>query len=255
MSPDFRSRVLARELVAGTFINLGSSITAEITAGSGFDWLLIDIEHGSADLESLMTQLQAIGGSSAVPLVRIASNEPARFKRVLDMGAGGVMIPYVSTAEEAKQAVASMRYPPRGVRGVAKLNRGSGFGQNFDDYFANAHEQLVCVVQIETVEALDNIDEIAAVDGVDVLFIGPLDLSVNMGIPEQFTHERFLEARAKVVEAAKNAGKAAGILLLNTDMIADTLKAGFTCVAVGSDGGLVAAGMRQLAGAFSKHRK
>lgn len=254
MSSDFRSRVLSRELVAGTFINLGSSITAEIAAQSGFDWLLIDIEHGSADLESLMPQLQAVGGSPAVPLVRIAANEPPRFKRVLDMGAGGVMIPYVSTADEAAQAVAAMRYPPRGIRGVAKLNRGSAFGVNFEDYFANSHEQLVCVVQIETEDALNNIDEIAAVDGVDVLFIGPLDLSVNMGIAQQFTHERFIKAQAKVVAAAKNAGKAAGILLLNTDMIADTLKAGFSFVAVGSDGGLVAVGMRQLAGAFEEYR-
>ena len=254
MIKDFRQRVLNRELLSGTFINLGSSVTVEIAGSSGFDWVLIDVEHGLGDQESLVHQIQAVSSTPAAPFVRIAWNDPPRFKRVLDLGATGIMIPYVSNVAEAEQAVASMRYPPRGIRGVAKLNRACGFGQDFDDYFAHSHEQLVTVIQIETQEAVDNIDDLAAVEGVDALFIGPLDLSVNLGIPQQFDHPRFLEARSKVAEAARKAGKAAGILLLNPDQVEEIVQAGFTFVALGSDGGLVAAGMRQLASAFEQHR-
>jgi len=255
MTGSIRQRVLDRELMAGTFINLGSSLTVEMAGQSGFDWVLIDVEHGSGDYDSLVHQLQAVASTPASPIVRIEWNDPPRFKRVLDLGAAGIMVPYVSSVEEAEKAVAAMRYPPRGMRGVAKLNRASGFGQDFDDYFAHSYEQLTTVVQIETAEAIDCIEEIAAVDGVDVLFIGPLDLSVNLGIPQQLDHPRFLEARSRVAEAARQAGKAAGILLLSADQLSSTVEAGFTFVALGSDGGLVATGMRQLAEAFAPHRK
>ena len=254
MVKSIRERALKRKLCAGTFINLGSSLTVEMAGQAGFDWGVIDIEHGSGDQESLVPQLQAVASTPAVPIVRIANNDPPRFKRVLDMGASGIMVPYVSSVDEARQAVASMRYPPRGIRGVAKLNRGSAFGAEFDEYYAHAHELLLTVVQIETKEAVDDIDNIAAVDGVDVLFIGPLDLSVNLGIPQQFDHPTFKDARAKVSAAAEKAGKAAGILLMNAEQLDDTVKAGFTFVALGSDGGLVATGMRQIASAFDRYR-
>jgi 4-hydroxy-2-oxoheptanedioate aldolase len=249
-----REKALSRELVAGTFINLGNSLTVEMAGSAGFEWVLIDVEHGSGDQQALVHQLQAVSSTPAVPIVRIESNEPPRFKRVLDLGASGIMVPYIGTVAEAEQAVASMRYPPRGIRRVAKLNRGSAFGSEFDEYFNRSHELLTTVVQIETIEALENIDGIAAVDGVDVLFIGPLDLSVNMGIAEQFDHQRFLEAKAKVAKAAENAGKSAGILLMSADQVPATVEAGFTFVALGSDGGLVAAGMRNLSAAFDAYR-
>jgi len=184
----FRSRVLAREWVGGTFINLGSPLTVEMAGCAGFDWLLLDHEHGPGSDETLLHQLQAAGTTSAVPIVRIAANEPPRFKRALDIGAGGVMVPMVSNAAEAQAAVAAFRYPPRGIRGVAKLNRACDFGVGFDDYFAHAHEWLVLMPQIETPEGVENAAEIAAVDGVDVLFVGPMDLTTNLGIPGQFDH-------------------------------------------------------------------
>ena len=254
MIKSIRERALNRELCAGTFLNLGSPITVEVAGRSGLDWILIDIEHGTGDHEALVAQLQAASATPAVPIVRIANNDTPRFKRVLDMGASGVMVPYVSTVSEAEQAVASMRYPPRGIRGVAKLNRGSAFGDDFDEYYARSHELLTTVVQIETEEAVNSIDAIAAIDGVDVLFIGPLDLSVNLGIPQEFDNLRFIEAKAAVAEAAKKAGKAAGILLLSPDQMEDTMKAGFTFVALGSDGGLIAGGMKNIAGSFEKYR-
>ena len=247
-----RQRVLNGELLSGGWCSIGSSITAEIAGLAGFDWVLLDIEHGTGDLETLRNQLQAVSATPAVPIVRIAWNESPRFKRVLDLGASGVIVPYVNTAEEAKLAAKSMRYPPKGIRGVAKFNRGAQFAQNFDEYFATANDNLLTVVQIETEEAVANADEIAAVDGVDVLFVGPLDLSVNMGVPQQLDHPKFQEALDKVVSACKKSGKAAGILLVKTDMVEPIVKKGFTFIALGTDGGMVAAGMKNAATTLNK---
>lgn len=249
-----RQRVLKRELMAGTWLNLGSSLTAEIAARAGFDWVVIDIEHGAGDHESLVHQLQAVSATSAAPLVRIAWNEAPRFKRVLDLGPAGVVVPYVTNAEEARQAVASMRYPPQGVRGVASLNRASGFGLQFDAYFAQANENLLTVAQIETETALAHADEIAAVDGVDVLFVGPMDLSVSMGIALQYRHPRFRSALARVCEAARQAGKAAGILLGRSEQLAEAVETGFTFIGLGSDGSVLAHGMGALAATFQQYR-
>lgn len=245
-----RKRALAGEILAGAWLNLGSSLTAEMAGQAGFDWVLIDQEHGAGGEESLLHQLQALEASSAVPIVRIAWNEAWRFKRALDFGPGGIMIPYVNTAEEARQAVAAMRYPPQGVRGAARFQRASGFGHDFETYFTEANENLLTIVQIETAEAVRNVEEIAAVEGVDVLFVGPLDLSISMGIRQQLTHPDFRAAIARVVQAGKNAGKATGTLIPTSDKLAATVEDGFTFIAVGSDGSLVATGMREIMGAF-----
>ena len=234
---DFRKRVLAREWVCGTFLNLGSPITVEIAGLVGYDWILIDHEHGPGGEDTLLHQLHAAAATPAFPIVRIAMNETPRFKRVLDMGAFGVMVPYVNTAAEARTAVNAMRYPPHGIRGVAKFNRGAGFGGDFEDYYLHAHERLVSVIQIETPEAVANIDEIAAVDGVDVLFVGPTDLSYNMGIRDQLESPRFTETLQKVSTAAKKHGKAAGILVHANPLVAKVRDLGYTFVALGSDGG------------------
>ena len=250
-----RDRVLNRELLSGTWLNLGSGMTAEIAATVGFDWVVIDLEHGSGDHESCLHQLQAVAGTPAAPIVRIAWNEAPRFKRVLDLGAAGVVVPYVTTAEEARQAVAAMRYPPQGIRGAASLNRAADFGHSFNEYFATANDKLTTIVQVETEETLARVGDIAAIDGVDVLFVGPLDLSVSMGIPQEFDHPRFREALAKVSAAALAGGKAAGILLLSPDQIEQTVADGYTFIGLGSDGGVLASGMRRLADAFAPFRQ
>lgn len=243
LTGNFRARVLAREWVVGTFINLGSSVTAEMAGDAGYDWVLLDHEHGPGGEDTLLAQLQAVGGTPAVPIVRIAANETPRFKRALDMGAHGIMAPWVSTADEARAAVAAMRYPPLGLRGVAKIQRSAGFGGGFEDYYLNAHKWLLTVPQIETPEAVANSEEIAAIDGVDVLFVGPTDLSYNMGIRDQLEHPRFIEALTKVSEAAKKHGKAAGILVQSPAMVAKCRDLGYTFVALGSDGGSARAGL------------
>jgi 2-keto-3-deoxy-L-rhamnonate aldolase RhmA len=240
----FRARLLAGEFLTGFWLNLGSSVTAEMAGLAGFDWVLLDHEHGPGGEETLLHQLQAVSATPASCLVRIAANEPPRFKRVLDAGAHGVMVPYVSTAADARAVVHAMRYPPRGMRGVAKLTRASSFGARFDEYFAHAHEWLVTLTQIETTDALDNVEEIAAVDGVDVLFVGPMDLTTSMGIPGQYGDARFHDALGEVADAAKSAGKAAGILLLDAANLPLCRELGYTVVALGSDGGSVQAGLK-----------
>ncbi len=249
----FRQRVLAGEWLAGTFINLGSALTAEIAARAGFDWLMLDYEHGPGSDETLLHQLQAVASTGAATIVRLAANETPRFKRALDLGAGGVMVPYVNNAEEARAAVAAVRYPPHGIRGVSKFNRAAGFGQNFDDYYQNAHTRLVTMAQIETPESLEHLDAIAEVDGVDVLFVGPLDLTTNLGIQGQFEHPRFIEARQKVAAAARRAGKAAGILATAAAQIPVLRAEGYTALAFGSDGGAVTAGVQQSLSALRSH--
>jgi 2-keto-3-deoxy-L-rhamnonate aldolase RhmA len=243
LPPDFRKRVLAREWVGGTFLNLGSPITVEVAGLAGFDWLLIDHEHGPGGEDTMLHQLQAAAATPAFPVVRIALNEVPRFKRALDMGACGIMVPYVNTAAETRAAVSAMRYPPHGIRGVAKFNRGAGFGGDFEEYYLHAHERLLTVIQIETPEAVANIDEIAAVDGADVLFVGPTDLSYNMGIRDQLESPKFIETLQKVSAAAKKHGKAAGILVHIPALVPKCRDLGYTFVALGSDGGAVRSGL------------
>ena len=238
--------------MGGSWCNLGSSITAEIAGAAGLDWILVDLEHGAGTMADLVHQFQGIGCTDAAPIVRIAANETPRFKRVLDMGAAGVMVPYVSTPDEAAAAVAAMRFPPAGIRGVAKLNRATRFGSAFEEYAGSANENLLLIVQIETVDAVKNADKIASIDGVDVLFIGPLDLSTNLGIQAQYDHPDFRSARQRVVEAARNAGKAAGILLLGHDGAGGVVFEGFSFLAVGSDSGMVVAGMKQNVELFER---
>lgn len=252
LSKDFRTRVLAGERLGGTFLNLGSPVTVEMAGCAGYDWLLLDHEHGPGGEETMLHQLQAAAATPAVPIVRLAANEPPRFKRVLDLGAGGVMVPWVNTAAEASAAVSSLRYPPRGIRGVAKLNRACDFGATFADYYAHAHERIVLMAQIETPEGVKNAAAIAAVDGVDVLFIGPMDLTTSLGIQEQFDHPTYREAVKQVTTAARQAGKATGILLLNPALMPICDEFGISVIALGSDGGHVNAGLRQSAALLRK---
>jgi len=234
--------------------NLTSSISTEITARAGFDWVLIDMEHSPGELTQLVPQLQAVDGSGTTPIVRIQWNEGPLFKRVLDIGASGVMVPYVSTPEEAAEAVKWMLYPPDGIRGVASSTRATSYGAFSEEYIHHANENLLTVVQIETAQAIENIVAIAATDHVDVLFIGPMDLSTNLGIQRQYDHPLFRDAVKKVNKAAKDHGKAAGILLKSPADVGPAVEDGFTFIALGSDSGAVAEITKRTAAAFTPFR-
>ncbi|MCA9133508.1 MAG: hypothetical protein KDA45_10155 [Planctomycetales bacterium] len=231
-----------RRVLAGTFLNLGSAAAVEIAAETGFDWLLIDLEHGSGSLADLRGMLLACRGSATAPVVRIRSVEPDTVKFVLDSGAAGIMFPFISSPEEAKRAVDCVKYPPRGTRGVAGIIRATHYGRNWQQYFAEANEQSLVVVQIETPTAVEAAVDIAGVEGVDVLFVGPLDLSVSMGCPGDFTQPHFVRALEKVVAACRAKGKPCGILS-RPELVQQHIELGFQFLALGSDSGAVASGL------------
>ncbi|MDA1232519.1 MAG: aldolase/citrate lyase family protein [Planctomycetota bacterium] len=184
---------LKSELLAGTFLNLGSASVIEIAAETGFDWLLIDLEHGSGTTGDLRGQLLATRGTKVAPIVRLASADADAVKFAMDSGAAGIMFPYVANAKEAARCVQMMKYPPTGTRGVAQIIRATNYGRNWQAYQAEANAQSLVVVQVETPDAANQADEIAAVPGVDVLFVGPMDLSVNLGHPGDFSPPAFIQ--------------------------------------------------------------
>jgi 4-hydroxy-2-oxoheptanedioate aldolase len=241
-----RQQVLKGEPLFGCSCVLGSSLTVEMAGKAGFDWLWIDMEHGAGGEHTLICQLQAASAVDTAAVVRIAWNEAPRFKRVLDMGASGVIVPYVNTAEEAENAVRAMRYPPQGIRGIARFHRAAGFAQEFDSYFSAANHSLLTVVQVETQEAVKNVESIAAVEGVDVVFLGPMDLTTNMGISRQYDHPDYLEAVDIIRKACAKHDKAAGTFIPTPDSLEWYFEKGYTFLVAASDGGLMAAGMRQL---------
>ena len=249
-----RDRVLRRELMFGVGAQLGSSLTVEMIGAAGFDWTWIDCEHGAGDYSELITQIQVAALGNAPPVVRIAWNEAPRFKRVLDLGASGIMVPYINNKTEARLAAQSMRYQPEGIRGVAQSPRSGGFGQNFEAYYAKANDNLLTVVQIETREAVANAAEIAAVPGVDVLFVGPFDLTVNMEIIKSFDHPEFVTALETVSDACKQHGKVAGILTPRSEYLTPWIEMGYTFFVVGSDSGCVTNGLNQIYGACKKFK-
>lgn len=237
-----RERLKAEPLI-GTFLGIGSSISAQMAARIGFDWVLIDTEHGAGDFSALVSQLQAVAGNDCSPIVRVPWNDLVSIKRALDAGAAGIMVPYVNSAAEAEQAVAAIKYPPDGMRGVAKSTPAAAFGLEFEQYFAEANEKSLVVVQIETPAAAERAEEIAAVKGVDVLFVGPLDLSVNLGWPDSLDPQQLDEAIDRVIEACRHHGKAAGILT-GPEATASWIEKGMSFVAVGSDGMALLNGFR-----------
>ena len=246
---DFRRRVLAGERLIGGFVNLGSISATEVMARAGYDWLLIDLEHGMGTDADLHAQLLAAQSAPGAAIVRVASAERLRVGRALDFGADGLMIPRVESAAEVIAALTWMRWPPAGIRGVALPNRGGGYGEQTHTQLAARNAAVTGVFQIESMVAVDAADDIAAIEGVDVLFIGPADLSHSMGMPGRFREPTFVEQLERVVAAARKHGKAAGILLA-ADALAWELELGFTFIGIGSDGGILQSGAReQVAGA------
>jgi 4-hydroxy-2-oxoheptanedioate aldolase len=241
-----KKRLVNGETLLGCWLNLGSSLTAELVGQAGFDWVLIDCEHGPGSETDILHQLQALEHTPAAAIVRVESFERQRFHRVLDLGAEGVMCPRVKTADEARLAARAMRYQPAGLRGVARMVRATRFGADFKEYFSKGQEDLVGIVQIETEEILGSLDAVAATPGVDVLFVGPMDLSIALGAFEQKNHPRFLAAVKATAAAASKAGKATGVLISSPDDFVFYHDLGFRLIACGADSAFVAAGARKV---------
>lgn len=233
----------------GTWISSASPIVAEAVGHAGFDWGVLDMEHSPLDMMEVMHLLQALAGTKMTPVLRLPWNDPVTVKRVLDAGATTLMFPFIENAEAAARAVASTRYPPEGFRGLAGATRASRYG-TLPNYFAQANKQIGVIVQLETVQALKQLEEIASVDGVDALFVGPGDLSASIGPIGQFTHPSVMDMLAKSAQRCKALGKPVGTIGDSPEVAAQYRAAGFDFIAIGSDLSLLMRAAKSVIGAL-----
>ena len=243
---DLHPRLQAGETLYGTFAGLGSPVATELMARAGFDWLIIDLEHGAGTESELLANLHAMGATSTAALVRPQSGERLRIGRALDLGAHGIMVPRVDLPAQAREAISFMRYPPDGGRGLALSTRGAGLGEVGHGDVGAINRRLLGIIQIESPSAVEHAAEIAAIDGVDVLFVGPTDLSHSLGVPGRFDDSGYLAALARVTAAAEGAGKAAGILLRDAAALPRHRDLGFRFIGLGSDGAFITDGARAV---------
>lgn len=244
-----RQRVLAGETLIGTFLNLGSPAAAEVCGRAGLDWLLVDLEHGAGGDGDLLAMLQAIAGTGTAAIVRVEQGTRLRVGRALDLGAEGVMVPRLDTVEEAREICSWLRYPPAGIRGVALFTRGLDWGAGGHTAPAKRNEEVVGIVQIESVASVAAAHELASLDEVDVLFVGPADLSHALGNPGDIEHGDYQSAIENVGRAAKDHGKAAGVLLWKPQDVDRYVAAGYTFFSVSSEGALLLGAVRGEASA------
>lgn len=250
---DLRTRIRAGETLIGSFADLASPLAAELLGSAGFDWTVLDLEHGESTEADLMALLYAVETTSMTAIVRVPSAERLRVGRALDLGAAGIMLPQLQSIEEVREAVSYLRYPPVGQRGVALRTRGAGMGSlGHADVARVVNERIVGIVQIESAGTVADADAIAALDEVDVLFVGPADLSHNLGVPGTFDDPTYLAALQAVLDACTRHGKAAGILIYDSAVLARHLEQGFRFIGLGSEGSFVSAGARAMLAAAGR---
>jgi 4-hydroxy-2-oxoheptanedioate aldolase len=250
---DFRTRVRSGETLIGVFSDLASPLAAELNGRAGFDWTIIDLEHGAATEADLLALLYAVGSTPMVPFVRVPSAERLRVGRALDLGAAGIMLPQLQSAAEVREAVRYLRYPPVGARGIALRTRGADMGSlGHADIARVVNERLVGIVQIEAARMVEDADEIAAMDEVDVLFVGPADLSHNLRVPGRFDEPVYQDALRTVLEACQRHGKSAGILFYDASAFHPHHDLGFRFIGLGSEGSFVSSGARAMLAAAGR---
>ena len=247
----FKQAIREGRTQIGLWCSLCSNVAAEVIAGAGYDWILVDMEHAPNELPTVFSELQALVGGTAAPVVRPAWNDMVILKRLLDVGVQNFLVPYVQTPEEARAAVAATRYPPEGIRGVAVTHRANAYGR-VKDYFKRANDEICVIVQIETRLGLKNLEAIAAIDGVDGLFIGPSDLAAALGHLGNNGHPDVRAAIEDALQRIRKAGKVPGILAPIEAEARHWLSVGCTMLAVGSDAGLLARHSEELAAKFKK---
>jgi 4-hydroxy-2-oxoheptanedioate aldolase len=247
----FKKVLADHQRQVGLWCALTSPIAAEIIAGAGYDWIVVDGEHAPNDIPLLVAQLQAMRGGTAEPVFRVPWNDPVIIKRALDAGARSLLIPFIQNPEEARRAVAATRYPPLGIRGVAVAPRANDYGR-VQNYHKNAHLDTCVLLQLETRAALEHIEAVAAVEGVDGIFIGPSDLAADFGHLGNAKHP---DVRAALQDAARRiraAGKSAGTLSGDINDVEPLFELGYNFIAVGSDVGILARGAEQIAARFRR---
>lgn len=231
----FKKRLATDEQQLGCWLTIPGNSSAELLANCGYDWVLIDTEHSPIAINDVLPALQAIAAYPNVSaVVRVVWNDVAQIKQLLDLGTQTLMVPYVQSADEARAAVEAMRYGPHGMRGMAGITRATRFG-HVEDYATRAEEELCLIVQLETASALENLEDIAAVDGVDAIFIGPADLAASMGYPGQASHPEVKAAICDAIWRLKAIGKPSGILTLDKPFLRECMHLGTRFTAVGVD--------------------
>lgn len=231
-----RRKLRNREVTIGTWIQIGHPAIAEILGELAFEWIAADCEHTDITIREFAELARSLHGRAPEPLIRVGQNDTLAIRQALDMGAQGVIVPLVNSAEEAARAVMAAKFPPVGVRGFA-FTRSNEYGARFDEYAGRANHEVAVIVMVESREAVSAIDEILAVDGIDGVFIGPYDLSGSYGVPGEVGHPDVVEAQRLVVAACRRAGKSAGIHVVTParEAVVAALEAGFTFVAIGMD--------------------
>jgi len=245
----FKQALVAGRQQIGLWVSLASPYSAEIVAGAGFDWIVIDTEHSPNEVDTTLAQLQVVAAYPVAPVVRPAWNDKVLIKRHLDIGAQTLLIPYVQTADEAAAAAAAIRYPLRGVRGVAGVTRASRFGR-VSDYTRRAEQELCLIVQVENRAGLDNLEAIAKVDGVDGVFVGPADLAAGLGHLGEQSHPEVQSAIRDAIARIRACGKSAGILATDEASARRYIEWGTTFTAVGVDAMILARETEKLAKTF-----
>jgi 4-hydroxy-2-oxoheptanedioate aldolase len=245
---ELRNRIRDAELTIGTFAGMGAPAAVEVCAAAGVDWVVVDLEHGAGSESELSASISAASSYSTPALVRVEAPERIRVGRALDLGAAGIMFPRIESADHARRAIEMMQYPPRGLRGAATYNRQGRFGLD-REILDTVGDGLVGIIQIETASALAEIDAIAAIKGVDVLFVGPVDLSYALGIPFGFQNAAFRSALESIVRTAEANGVTAGIMAANATAAADFSDAGFRFISIGSDATVLAQALSSAVGA------
>ena len=243
----FTRAIGAGEKQIGLWVSLSSNFAAEVVAPAGYDWVLLDMEHSPNDLSSVLGQLQVFASGPTTAIVRPEWNDPVLVKRLLDIGAPGLLFPMVQTREEAERAVAATRYPPRGIRGVSGSTRANAFGR-VSDYFDRVEEETTVILQLETQAAVARAEEIASADGVSGVFFGPADIAADMGLLGKPMDEAVWKLIRPAAQKLMDLGVPVGTLVQDPGFASDLLNSGFTFVACGSDSGLLAKGADNLLG-------
>ncbi|MFK8021494.1 MAG: aldolase/citrate lyase family protein [Pseudomonadales bacterium] len=250
----FKQALKAGKPIYGLWLGLPHSSCAEIAAGAGFDWLLIDMEHAPYSLMDVQHHLQAIAPYNTSALVRPVEGRTAVIKQLLDIGVQTLLVPMVETAEQAEELVQDVRYPPQGRRGLGTSMARGAHWNGIGDYLHTANDEICLIVQVESTTAVENIDAIANVDGVDAVFIGPSDLSASMGYIGEHGNPAVIEAIEGCIKSVRAAGKAAGVLAVDAELVKHYVAHGVTFVGVGADSGLLASSVRNLAASFKSDK-
>jgi 2-dehydro-3-deoxyglucarate aldolase/4-hydroxy-2-oxoheptanedioate aldolase len=248
-----KTKLKAGKKTIGAWAQLASQFTAEILSSAGFDWLMLDMEHAPGDIQTLISQIQAMKGTTCVPLVRAPWNDFVIIKKILDAGAQGILIPYVNSGGEAEQAVKACKYPMEGIRGMAGSPRAAGYGRNIGNYLQRANDEIFIMIAIETLEAVSNLDAILLVKGLNGVFIGPMDLSSSMGFAGDSSKPEVQSVIHEIEKKVLASGKALATTTGNWEQANDLFKRGYQMLMLMADGVSLAALATQKVNQFREN--